>query len=158
MNKERILAGRRRRESAATVGQAEKTPRPRTNPVALRAAVADALPAELSGGQCQRVAVARAVIVPPSLLLCDEPISAMDVSLAAQALNLIGALRRRLGMAMLFVTHDLAAARIVADRIVVLREGKIVEDGPADAVVRDPQADYTRQLIASMPDAPRSAA
>jgi peptide/nickel transport system ATP-binding protein len=119
--------------------------------VGLEPAVAEALPSELSGGQCQRVAVARAVIVPPSLLLCDEPISAMDVSLAAQALNLIGGLRRRLGIAMLFVTHDLAAARIVADRIVVLREGRIVEDGDADAVVHAPVADYTRRLIAAMP-------
>ena len=126
--------------------------------VGLPPAVAEALPAELSGGQCQRVAIARAVIVPPSLLLCDEPISAMDVSLAAQALNLIGALRRRLGMALLFVTHDLAAARIVADRIVVLHEGRIVEDGPADAVVHAPQADYTRRLIAAMPRAVRRAA
>ena len=119
--------------------------------VGLVPAIADALPSELSGGQCQRVAIARAVIVPPSLLLCDEPISAMDVSLAAQALNLIGALRRKLGIAMLFVTHDLAAARIVADRIVVLKDGRIVEDGDADRVVHAPRADYTRRLIASMP-------
>ena len=127
--------------------------------VGLPPAIADALPSELSGGQCQRVAIARAVIVPPSLLLCDEPISAMDVSLAAQALNLIGALRRRLGVAMLFVTHDLAAARIVADRIVVLKDGRIVEDGDADAVTHAPRADYTRRLLAAMPAAAsRSAA
>jgi peptide/nickel transport system ATP-binding protein len=81
-------------------------------------------PAELSGGQCQRVAIARAIAVPPRLLLCDEPITAVDVSLAAgRLLNLIGALRREFGMAILFVTHDVAAARYVADRMIVLRRG-----------------------------------
>jgi peptide/nickel transport system ATP-binding protein len=117
--------------------------------VGLPPAAALALPRELSGGQAQRVAVARAVVVPPGLLLCDEPISAMDVSLAAQTLNLLGDLRRRLGMAMLFVTHDLAAARIVADRIVVLEEGRIVEDGPAEEVVARPAAAHTRELVAA---------
>lgn len=93
----------------------------------------DVLPADLSVGQCQRAVVARAVVVPPKLLLCDEPISAMDASLAAAILNLFGRLRRRLDMATLFVTHDLAAARIVADRIAVLREGEIAVDIESDA-------------------------
>jgi peptide/nickel transport system ATP-binding protein len=119
--------------------------------VGLPPAAAAALPRELSGGQAQRVAVARAVVVPPDLLLCDEPISAMDVSLAAQTLNLLGDLRRRLGMAMLFVTHDLAAARVVADRIVVLEKGRIVEDGPAEEVVARPASPHTRELVEAMP-------
>ena len=119
--------------------------------VGLPPGVALALPRELSGGQAQRVAVARAVVVPPPLLLCDEPISAMDVSLAAQTLNLLGDLRRRLGMAMLFVTHDLAAARIVADRIVVLEGGRVVEDGPAEDVVARPASDHARDLVAATP-------
>jgi peptide/nickel transport system ATP-binding protein len=119
--------------------------------VGLPPAVARALPRELSGGQAQRVAVARAVVVPPDLLLCDEPISAMDVSLAAQTLNLLGDLRRRLGMAMLFVTHDLAAARVIADRIVVLEKGRIVEDGPAEEVVAHPASSHTRELVEAMP-------
>ena len=110
-----------------------------------------ALPVELSGGQCQRVVIARAVVVPPKLLLCDEPISALDVSLAATTLNLLGDLRRRLGMAMLFVTHDLAAARIIADRIAVLQFGELVEDGDPDILIAAPKADYTRALIAAMP-------
>ncbi|MCV9966747.1 ABC transporter ATP-binding protein [Pararhizobium sp. BT-229] len=101
--------------------------------VGLDPALVNALPAELSVGQCQRAVVARAVVVPPKLLLCDEPVSAMDVSLAAATLNLFGELRRRLDMATLFVTHDLAAARIVADRIAVLKDGEIAIDDNPDA-------------------------
>lgn len=119
--------------------------------VGLDPLLARALPSELSGGQCQRVTVARAVVVPPRLLLCDEPISAMDVSLAAQTLNLLGSLRRSMGMAMLFVTHDLAAARLIADRIAVLERGRLVELGEADEVISNPQAPYTRQLVGAVP-------
>lgn len=114
-------------------------------------ALAGALPSELSGGQCQRITVARAVVVPPKLLLCDEPISAMDVSLAAQTLNLLGSLRRSMGMAMLFVTHDLAAARLIADRIAVLEKGHLVEIGEPDQVISDPQAPYTKMLVGAVP-------
>lgn len=114
-------------------------------------ALRKALPSELSGGQCQRITVARAVIVPPRLLLCDEPISAMDVSLAAQTLNLLGSLRRRLGMAMLFVTHDLAAARLIADRIAVLEKGHLVEIGEPDQIISAPQAPYTKMLVGAVP-------
>ena len=106
---------------------------------------------QLSGGQRQRVALARATVVPPEILLCDEPTSALDVSLAATVLNLLGRLRRQLGMALLFVTHDLAAARIVADRIAVMYLGRIVEEGPAEAVAADPSHPYTRALLAAVP-------
>ncbi|WP_282945161.1 ABC transporter ATP-binding protein [Cellulomonas endometrii] len=106
---------------------------------------------QLSGGQRQRVALARAVIVPPTVLLCDEPTSALDVSLAATVLNLIGRLRRELGMSVLFVTHDLAAARIVADRVAVMREGRIVELGATDDVCSRPQHAYTRTLLSAIP-------
>ncbi len=119
--------------------------------VGLPPETARALPRELSGGQAQRVAVARAIVVPPAVLLCDEPISAMDVSLAAQTLNLLGQLRRQLGMAMLFVTHDLAAARIIADRIVVLDRGRIVEDGPSEEVAARPLYGQAREWIAATP-------
>ena len=115
---------------------------------------ADALPGELSGGQCQRAAIARAVVVPPTLLLCDEPISAMDVSLAAQTLNLLGHLRRELGMALVFVTHDLAAARLVADRIVVMRDGRVVEVGPSERLTSAPTTDYARALLDAIPTMP----
>ncbi|WP_246684054.1 MULTISPECIES: ABC transporter ATP-binding protein [unclassified Mesorhizobium] len=119
--------------------------------VGLDPVLMDALPAEMSVGQCQRAVLARAVIVPPGLLLCDEPISAMDVSLAATTLNLLSDLRRRLDMAMLFVTHDLAAARIIADRVAVLKDGELVEIADPDAIIAAPQSAYTRSLIAAMP-------
>jgi peptide/nickel transport system ATP-binding protein len=122
--------------------------------VGLDPVLMDALPAELSVGQCQRAVLARAVIVPPGLLLCDEPISAMDVSLAATTLNLLSDLRRRLDMAMLFVTHDLAAARIIADRVAVLKDGQLIEMADPDAIIAAPQSAYTRSLIASMPSLP----
>ena len=120
--------------------------------VGLSAQLASARPGQLSGGQAQRVAIARAVVIPPRLLLCDEPVSALDVSLAAAILNLLGALRRQLGMAILFVTHDLAAARFVADRIVVMKAGRVVESGSAEAIAHAPQHAYTQELLASMPD------
>ena len=119
--------------------------------VGLPTDVANAKPAQLSGGQRQRAAIARAIVVPPSLLLCDEPTSALDVSLAATALNLIGRLRRELGMSVLFVTHDLSAARVVADRIAVMYLGRIVEFGPADEMCSAPVHPYTRSLLASVP-------
>jgi peptide/nickel transport system ATP-binding protein len=107
---------------------------------------------QLSGGQRQRVSLARATVVPPSVLLCDEPTSALDVSLAASVLNLIGDLRRTLDMSVVFVTHDLSVARVVADRIAVMYLGRIVEIGPADDVINDPVHPYTRALVDSIPD------
>jgi peptide/nickel transport system ATP-binding protein len=99
------------------------------------------------------VAIARATIVPPEVLLCDEPTSALDVSLAATVLNLLGRIRRELGMAMLFVTHDLGAARVVADRIAVMYLGRIVEVGPSEEVTSSPQHPYTRALLGAVPGA-----
>ncbi|WP_234841649.1 ABC transporter ATP-binding protein [Sinorhizobium meliloti] len=119
--------------------------------VGLDPALMHALPAELSVGQCQRAVVARAVVVPPKLLLCDEPVSSMDVSLAATILNLLGDLRRRFGMAMLIVTHDLAAARIIADRIAVLKGGEIVEVAAADSLIAATRTAYTRSLVSAVP-------
>jgi peptide/nickel transport system ATP-binding protein len=105
----------------------------------------------LSGGQRQRVAFARAIIVPPRLLLCDEPTSALDASLAASVLNLLQKLRRELGMAVMFVTHDLAAARFISDRIAVMYLGQIVELAPTEELITNPQHPYTRALLAAVP-------
>jgi peptide/nickel transport system ATP-binding protein len=121
--------------------------------VGLSPSLSSRLPAQLSGGQQQRAAIARAIIVPPDLLLCDEPVSGMDVSLAAAILNLLGELRRELGMALLFVTHDLSAARFIADRMLVMQRGRLVEDGTSEQIVSAPTNDYTRELLASMPGA-----
>ncbi|MCW2688497.1 MAG: oligopeptide/dipeptide transporter, ATPase subunit [Mycobacterium sp.] len=107
---------------------------------------------QLSGGQRQRVSLARATVVPPAVLLCDEPTSALDVSLAASVLNLIGDLRRSLDMSVVFVTHDLSVARVVADRIAVMYLGRIVEIGPADDVIARPAHPYTQALVDSIPD------
>jgi peptide/nickel transport system ATP-binding protein len=119
--------------------------------VGLPAEVAGARPRQLSGGQKQRVALARAIVVPPALLLCDEPTSSLDVSLAATVLNLIADLRQKLRMTVVFVTHDLAAARLIADRIAVMYLGRIVEIGPAEALVDEPGHPYTKALIAAVP-------
>jgi peptide/nickel transport system ATP-binding protein len=119
--------------------------------VGLDTRLASARPLELSGGQCQRAALARAIVVPPSLLLCDEAVSALDMTLAAAMLNLIGRLRRQLGMALLFVTHDLAVARLIADRIIVMSAGEIVESDDADQVIRAPLHPVTVELLAAVP-------
>ncbi|TRW76967.1 ABC transporter ATP-binding protein [Mycolicibacterium sp. 018/SC-01/001] len=114
--------------------------------------VAKAYPGELSGGQRQRVGLARATIIPPTVLLCDEPTSALDASLAKSTLALIRDLRARLGMTVLFVTHDLAVARLMGDRIAVMQSGRVVELGPAEQVIGDPREDYTRTLLAAVPE------
>jgi peptide/nickel transport system ATP-binding protein len=119
--------------------------------VGLPAGVATHRPRELSGGQRQRVALARAVAVPPALLACDEPISALDVSLAATVLNLLMTLRAELGMAMLFVTHDLAAARFIGDRVAVMAGGRIVEEAASEEILTHPQHPHTAALVAAIP-------
>jgi peptide/nickel transport system ATP-binding protein len=120
--------------------------------VGLPADLAKSRAGQLSGGQRQRVSLARATVVPPSVLLCDEPTSALDVSLAASVLNLIGDLRRTLDMSVVFVTHDLSVARVVADRIAVMYLGRIVELGPAEQVIAAPAHPYTEALVGSIPD------
>ncbi|MET9489552.1 ABC transporter ATP-binding protein [Nocardia sp. NPDC006630] len=143
---ERLLrSGLSRSQRAAEVEEALRR-------VGLMPEIAKARAGQLSGGQRQRVSLARATVVPPSLLLCDEPTSALDVSLAAAVINLIGDLRRSLNMSVVFVTHDLAVARVVADRIAVMYLGRIVEIGTAEQVLGNPVHPYTRALIASIPD------
>jgi peptide/nickel transport system ATP-binding protein len=112
----------------------------------------DAYPHELSGGQRQRVAIARALAASPRVLLADEPVSMLDVSIRLEMLDLIEELRARLDLAVLYITHDIASARYFADEILVMHDGEIVERGPAEQVTQAPSHEYTRLLIASAPD------
>ena len=137
----RVAARRARRERVAQLFER----------VGLRAAQMDNYPHQFSGGQRQRICIARALALEPELLVADEAVSALDVSVQAQVLALLEEIRTRLDLAMLFITHDLRVAAQVCDQVAVMQQGRIVEYGPAREVFRAPRHEYTRALFAAAP-------
>jgi peptide/nickel transport system ATP-binding protein len=111
----------------------------------------DRYPHEFSGGQRQRIVIARALSLNPSFIVCDESVSALDVSIQAQVLNLLNDLKKEFGFTIIFISHDLSVVRYISDRILVMNKGKIEESGNADDIYFNPQTDYTKKLIASIP-------
>lgn len=142
-----IDEGRYRRDPAAR----ERRLREVLDAVDLPADSARRYPHEFSGGQRQRIAIARALAPEPSVLIADEPVSALDVSVRAQVLNLLNDLVRDIGLTLVFVTHDLSVVRHLCTRVAVLRNGKLVEEGPTPQVFSQPASDYTAQLLAAVP-------
>lgn len=134
-----------------TPAEREKRVKDLISMVGLPSSALDALPGQLSGGQRQRVAIARALSLSPDAIIADEPTSALDVSVRAQILNLLTDLKKDLGLAMVFISHDIQTVRYVSDRIAVMHSGIVAEEGPAAELLANPKDDYTRTLLGAAP-------
>jgi peptide/nickel transport system ATP-binding protein len=108
-------------------------------------------PHEFSGGQRQRICIARTLALNPELIICDESVSALDVSIQAQVLNLLNELKKDFNFTYIFISHDLSVVKFMSDRMIVMQKGEIVEMGESDAIYKNPKSDYTRKLISSIP-------
>ena len=124
--------------------------------VGLSESAMDRYPHEFSGGQRQRIGIARALVLRPKFVVCDEPVSALDVSVGAQIVNLLKGLQREFGLTLLFISHSMPVVRYLSDRIAVMRQGALVEIGPAEQITSRPMHEYTRSLLAATPEPKRS--
>lgn len=151
----RYSVGRIVRESLAGSGLGTAAQQERVvqvlRQVGLGAEYLDRYPRTMSGGQRQRVAIARALAPEPDIIICDEPVSALDVSIQAQVLDLLSEVRARLGTSLLFISHDIGVVHHLCDRVLVIKDGRIVEQGPVEEVFLEPEHWYTRQLMAAVP-------
>ncbi len=145
-------------EAGATAGEIRRRVAAMLERVGLSAGMMDSYPHEFSGGQCQRVGIARAMILHPKLLICDEPVSSLDVSIQGQIVNLLLDLQRDTGTAMLFISHNLAVVRHLSHRILVMYAGRLVEVATRDALFASPAHPYTRALLAAVPPPPAEGA